>query len=118
MPIQIETALEKGISVMELSNDNFEAEVLNSATPVVVDFWAAWCGPCRIFTPVIEEISKEFDSKAKFAKLNTDDNQEIAAKYNVMSIPTVLLFKSGSVVATSVGALPKESIKTWLKKNL
>ena len=104
--------------MMELNNGNFESEVLNSTTPVIVDCWAAWCGPCRIFTPVIEDLAKEFSSKAKFAKLNTDDNQEIAAKYNIMSIPTVLLFKNGIVTATSVGALPKESLKTWLQKNL
>jgi thioredoxin 1 len=83
-----------------------------------VDYWAPWCGPCRLFSPIIEEVSKEFEGKVKFVKLNTDENQEIAQKYNIMSIPTVLLFEKGVVKATSVGALPKESFKTWVNKNL
>lgn len=104
--------------MLELTEANFESEVIKSNLPVIVDYWAPWCGPCRIFTPVIEEVSKEFEGKAKFAKMNTDENQDTAAKYNIMSIPTVLIFKNGNVKATSVGALPKESFKSWLQKNL
>jgi thioredoxin 1 len=104
--------------MIELNQNDFEKEVMKSTTPVVVDFWAPWCGPCRIFSPVIEEVSKEYSGKVKFAKLNTDENQEIAAKYNIMSIPSVLLFKDGAVKATSVGAMPKEMFKSWLTKNL
>jgi len=102
----------------EFTTDNFEAEVMKSDLPVVVDFWAAWCGPCRIFSPIIEEVSKSYDRKVKFGMLNTDENTDIAAKYNIMSIPSVLLFEKGEVKAMSVGALPKESFKKWLDKNL
>lgn len=104
--------------MIDIKQDNFEAEVIKSHIPVVVDYWAPWCGPCRLFSPIIEEVSKEFEGKVKFVKLNTDENQEIAQKYNIMSIPTVLLFENGAVKATSVGALPKESFKTWINKNL
>ncbi len=104
--------------MIELNQKDFENEVIKSSTPVVVDFWAPWCGPCRIFSPVIEEISKEYTGKVKFAKLNTDENQELASKYNIMSIPSVLLFEHGNVKATSVGSMPKEMLKSWLQKNL
>ncbi len=104
--------------MLELTKENFDKEVLSSSTPVVVDLWAAWCGPCRIFSPIIDEVSKSYEKKAKFGKLNTDENNEIAAKYNIMSIPTVLLFQNGEVKAMSVGALPKDSFKKWLDKNL
>ncbi|MDE1851527.1 MAG: thioredoxin [Candidatus Micrarchaeota archaeon] len=104
--------------MMDLTKDNFDAEVLNAKQPVLVDFWAEWCGPCRIFSPIIEDVSKDYSSKVKFFKLNTDENSEIAARYNIMSIPTVLLFEKGEVKAMSVGALPKESFKKWLDKNL
>ena len=103
---------------MELNKDNFEKEVLQSKMPVVVDFWATWCGPCRIFSPIIEEVSKEYEGKIKFAKLDVDSAQEIAAKYNIMSIPTVLLFAEGKIKAMSVGAIRKESLKSWITKNM
>ncbi len=103
---------------MEFTTKNFEAEVLKSKVPVVVDFWGEWCGPCRIFSPIIDEVSKMYEPKVKFGKLSTDDNSDIAGKYNIMSIPCVLLFDKGEVKAMSVGALPKESFKKWLDKNL
>jgi thioredoxin 1 len=106
------------IYMMELTDSNFEQEVINSKVPVVVDFWAPWCGPCRIFSPIVDEVSKELEGKAKFAKMNTDDNPQTASKYNIMSIPTALLFDHGKVRATSVGAVPKESFKKWLNQNL
>ncbi len=104
--------------MLDLTDKSFEQEVTKSKVPVVVDFWAPWCGPCRIFSPIIEETEKDFSGKVKFAKLNTDDNQETAGKFNIMSIPTVLLFVNGTVKATSVGAVPKESFKKWIEKNM
>ncbi|MEM0201084.1 MAG: thioredoxin [Candidatus Micrarchaeaceae archaeon] len=104
--------------MLDVTDKTFEQEVYKSKIPVVVDFWAPWCGPCRIFSPIIEETEKEFSGKIKFAKLNTDENQETAGKFNIMSIPTVLIFKEGQVQATSVGTLPKESFKKWLQKNI
>jgi thioredoxin 1 len=104
--------------MIEINSGNFEQEVLKSNVPVVIDFWAPWCGPCRVFSPIIDEVSKEYEGKAKFAKVNTDDNQEIAVKYNIMSIPTVMLFVEGKPKATSVGAVPKEALKKWILKNM
>ena len=101
-----------------MTNDTFESEVLKSGKPVLVDFWAEWCGPCRVFSPIIDDVSKDYEGRVKFFKLNTDENSDIAVKYNIMSIPTVLLFEKGEVKAMSVGALPKESLKKWLDKNI
>jgi len=89
------------------TDDNFDAEVLKSDQPVVIDFWAAWCGPCRMIAPIIEELSDEFDSKAKIGKLYVDENQQTAIKYGVRSIPTVLFVKDGEVKDTIIGAVPK-----------
>jgi thioredoxin 1 len=104
--------------LIEVTDKNFESEVLKSDKPVVIDFWAPWCGPCRLLSPIIEEVSKEMTSKAKFCKINTDENPQTAGKYNIMSIPTVLLFKDGEIASTSVGALPKEQFKRWLEKSI
>ncbi len=104
--------------MIEVTDKNFESEVLKSDKPVVIDFWAPWCGPCRLLSPIIEEVSKEMTSKAKFCKINTDENPQTAGKYNIMSIPTVLLFKDGEIASTSVGALPKEQFKRWLEKSI
>jgi len=94
-----------------LTDKNFEEEVLNSKIPVLVDFWAEWCGPCRMTGPVIDELAKEYEGKIKVGKVNVDENQQTASKYSVMSIPTILLFKDKEVVKTMVGYQTKESFK-------
>jgi thioredoxin 1 len=104
--------------ILDVSESNFEKEVLNSKVPVVVDFWAAWCTPCRIFSPIIEEVSKEYGNKVKFCKLNADENESVASTYSIMSIPTTLLFEDGEVKAMSVGVITKEALKLWIDKNL
>ena len=92
---------------IEITDQNFESEVIQSDKPVLVDFWAAWCGPCRMIAPIVEELAQEYDGKAKVGKLDVDSNQQTAIKYGVRSIPTVLLIKNGEVVDTIIGALPK-----------
>ncbi len=94
-----------------LTDKNFEAEVLKSATPVLVDFWAEWCTPCRIVTPIVEELAHEYSGKVKVGKLNVDENPESSQTYNVMSIPTIMLFKNGQPVKSVIGAQSKENFK-------
>lgn len=106
------------MSVNDVSEANFENEVMKSKTPVVVDIWAPWCGPCRMYSPIVDETSKDYEGKVKFVKLNADENGKIAAKYNVMSIPTTLLIKGGKVAAMQVGAVPRETLKRWIDKNI
>ena len=98
------------MSVINLDSKNFEEEVLNAEVPVLIDFWATWCGPCRMMAPVVEEIANEVGEKAKVCKVNIDENKDIAEKYDVMSIPTFLIIKNGKVAATTVGVQPKENI--------
>lgn len=104
--------------VIEVTDATFEAEVKNSALPVVVDFWAPWCGPCRMVGPVLEELSGEMAGKVKFCKVNVDENQAVAGQFGIMSIPALLVFKGGSLVNQHVGALPKPALKTMLEKSL
>jgi thioredoxin 1 len=106
------------MAVNDVSEANFENDVLKSKTPVVVDIWAPWCGPCRMYSPIVDEVSKDYEGKVKFVKVNADENEAIASKYNVMSIPTTLLIKSGKVAAMQVGAVPKETLKKWIEKNI
>jgi thioredoxin 1 len=100
--------------VAELSDNTFQTEVLQASEPVLVDFWAPWCGPCRMITPVIEELASENAGSVKFAKLNVDEHPNIAAKYDVSSIPTLLVFKSGEVVDRYVGVQPKARLQQAL----
>ncbi len=103
---------------IQLTDENFEQEVVKSAQPVLVDFWAPWCGPCRMIGPVIEELAKEYAGKVKVCKLNTDEAQDTAAKYQISAIPTILLFKGGKVVQQLVGLQPKEELKKHLDELL
>ncbi len=97
------------MAVVEITKDNFQAEVLSSDKPVIVDFWASWCGPCKMLSPVVDQIAQENDN-IKVCKVNVDDEQDIAVEYKVMSIPTLVVFKDGAEVNRSVGVKPKEEI--------
>jgi len=101
--------------VLHLTQGNFEEEVLKSASPVLVDFWAEWCGPCRMIAPLIEEIAKDYQGKLKVAKLNVDEEREIALKYSIRSIPTLILFKEGKPAEQIIGALPKSALKSKIE---
>jgi thioredoxin 1 len=111
---------EKSMSdkIIKISDDSFEADVINAAGPVLVDFWAEWCGPCKMIAPILEEVAGEFDGKLTVAKLNVDENNETPPKYGIRGIPTLLLFKDGSVAATKVGALSKTQLAEFLNDNI
>ncbi|MDN5923928.1 MAG: thioredoxin [Xanthomonadales bacterium] len=104
--------------INHVSDADFDAQVLQSDTPVLVDFWAEWCGPCKAIAPVLEGLASDFAGKVKIVKLNIDDNQKTAVNYNVRSIPTLLLFKNGKVEATEIGAKPKSAFAQMLERNL
>jgi thioredoxin 1 len=103
-------------NVVILSTENFEKEVEKSEMPVLVDFWAPWCGPCRMITPIIEELSKEFGTQVRFAKCNVDDENAIAGKFKIMSIPTMILFKEGHPADKIIGARSKSELEEFINK--
>ena len=103
---------------VEVTDANFDEEVLKAETPVLVDFWAPWCGPCRMVAPVVEQLAEEYDGRVKFLKLNTDDNVNTAAKYGIRSIPTLLMFKGGEPVDQIIGFRPKGDLKKTVDKAL
>ena len=105
-------------NVAAVTTNNFENEVLKSNSPVLVDFWAAWCGPCRMVAPVIDQLAEQYTGKVKVVKLNVDENPEIAEKYQILSIPTVYLFKNGSKAEELVGARPKQSFEEMINKHV
>jgi thioredoxin 1 len=105
-------------AAVKVTGDNFEAEVLKSTVPVLVDFWAEWCGPCRMVLPIVDEIAVELTGKAKVCKINVDDSPDLASRFDVASIPTLLIFKNGQVVDQMVGALPKVRLLEKLKAQI
>ncbi len=104
--------------IITLNDENFANEVKESSIPILVDFWAEWCAPCRMVAPVLDELAEEFDGKIKIGKVNVDQNRSVAAQYGVMSIPTLILFKNGELVEQMVGAQPKENLQKVLQSAL
>lgn len=105
-------------NVLTLTKDNFEKEVLQSDKPVLVDFWAAWCGPCRMVAPVVDQIASEYAGKVKVGKINVDEQGELSEKYRIMSIPTLIVFKNGNIAESVMGARSKEALAGILNKHL
>ncbi len=103
---------------IKLDENNFDKEVLSSELPVMVDFWAVWCGPCKVLGPIVEEISNEYQGKLKVGKLNVDENNSISMKYGIMSIPTLKFFKGGKVVGELIGAAPKSTLEAEIRKHI
>ncbi|QEE13020.1 MULTISPECIES: thioredoxin [Bartonella] len=106
------------MTCIKVDKDNFESEVLTSSIPVVVDFWAEWCGPCKMIAPILDEVSTEMQNQVKIAKVNIDENPELATQYGVRSIPTLLMFKNGNVSSNMVGATSKGRLSEWIKDGL
>ena len=104
--------------VLHINDADFESVVVNSDIPVLLDFWAPWCGPCKMIAPVLDELAPEFAGKVKIVKMNVDDNQATPAQFGVLSIPTLLLIKNGQVVATQVGALPKTQLSNFINQHI
>lgn len=105
-------------SIKQVSESSFDQDVLKSDVPVLVDYWAEWCGPCRMIAPVLEEVSRDYSGRVQVAKLNVDDNQSIAQRFGVRGIPTLMLFRNGAVIGTSVGALSKSQLTLFLDSHL
>ena len=105
-------------AIKNCNENDFDKEVLKSDLPVIVDFWAEWCGPCKMLTPILEELSNEMKNEINIVKVNLDENQDLAMKYSIRSIPTLLLFNEGNLIDTKVGLLPKSEIVTWFKSKI
>ncbi|MDH3980490.1 MAG: thioredoxin TrxA [Gammaproteobacteria bacterium] len=105
-------------NILHLSDDSFEQDVIKSSDPVLVDYWAEWCGPCKMIAPILEEIASEYGGRIKVAKLNIDDNPQTPPKYGIRGIPTLMLFKDGNVEATKVGALSKSQLTAFIDSNI
>lgn len=104
--------------ILAVTDDSFDADVLQSSTPVLVDYWAEWCGPCKMIAPALEELAEEYEGKIQIAKLNIDENPATPPKYGIRGIPTLMLFKNGDVEATKVGALSKSQLSAFLDENI
>lgn len=104
------------MAVLNLTKDNFQSEVMEADVPVIVDFWATWCGPCKMLSPILEEISEEANGSVKVCKVNIDDEAELAARYSVMAVPAVMVVKNGEITAAAVGFKPKEDILKLLNE--
>ena len=104
--------------ILEVTDENFDDEIMNADTPAIVDFWAEWCGPCKMVAPVIEELAKDYQGKIKVAKMDVDQNRATPAKYGIRNIPTLIFFKGGDVAQTIIGAQPKSAIEDEIKKLL
>ena len=105
-------------AIKHISDASFEADVLKSGTPVLVDYWAEWCGPCKMIAPILDEIAGDYSGKLKIAKVNVDENQQVTQKYGIRSIPTLMIFKGGSVQAQKVGAMSKSQLAAFIETNL
>lgn len=106
------------MSEIKIEESNFDKEVLQSNLPVLVDFWAVWCGPCKVLEPIVDELAKEYEGKIKVGKVNVDENNALAMKYGVMSIPTLKFFKNGKLVGEMIGAAPKATLEAEIKKHI
>jgi len=106
------------MATVKVTDDTFAAEVTNSNIPVVVDFWAEWCGPCKQISPILSELAEEYKEKILIAKVNIDENPEVPSNYGIMSIPTLILFKNGKSVSSQIGLVEKSSLAKWLDENL
>ena len=104
--------------ITHTSDASFQADVLDAGTPVLVDYWAEWCGPCKMIAPILDEVSKDYDGKLRVAKMNVDENRDVPSKYGIRGIPTLMLFKGGQLAATKVGALSKAQLTAFLDSHL
>ena len=105
-------------NLKNLNTETFDTEISGAATPVLVDFWAEWCGPCKTLTPILEELSSEMNGKIEIMKVNLDENQDLAMKFSIRSIPTLLLFKKGELLDMKVGLLPKSDLEEWIQSKI
>jgi thioredoxin 1 len=110
--------MESSTKIKHVTDDSFEPEVLKSEVPVLVDYWAEWCGPCKSIAPILDQVAKEYDGRLKIAKVNVDENQQVPAKFGIRGIPTLMLFKNGNLEATRVGALSKSQLTAFLDSNI